>query len=109
MQTVRTCLHILPRICESGQLQHLQSLYTFRPHSNGFYLFSISVKFEFKSNHVNGRYHQTNINMKAARIVNVNEPLQIQELQTPKPKGSQILIKVQSSAVCHSDVHVWEG
>jgi D-arabinose 1-dehydrogenase-like Zn-dependent alcohol dehydrogenase len=33
--------------------------------------------------------------MKAARIVNVNEPLQIQEVQTPKPKGSQILIKVQ--------------
>ena len=32
-----------------------------------------------------------------------------QELQTPKPKGSQILIKVQSSGVCHSDVHVWEG
>ena len=47
--------------------------------------------------------------MKAARIVNVNEPLQIQELQTPKPKGSQILIKVQSVGVCHSDVHVWEG
>jgi propanol-preferring alcohol dehydrogenase len=47
--------------------------------------------------------------MKAARIVNVNEPLQIQEVQTPKPKGSQILIKVQSSGVCHSDVHVWEG
>ncbi|MGA6989641.1 MAG: alcohol dehydrogenase [Nitrososphaeraceae archaeon] len=47
--------------------------------------------------------------MKAARIVNVNEPLQIQELQTPKPKGSQVLIKVQSSGVCHSDVHVWEG
>jgi propanol-preferring alcohol dehydrogenase len=47
--------------------------------------------------------------MKAARIVNVNEPLQIQELQTPKPKGSQIIIKVQSSGVCHSDVHVWEG
>jgi Zn-dependent alcohol dehydrogenase len=46
--------------------------------------------------------------MKAARIVNVNEPLQIQELQPPKPKGSQILIKVQSSGVCHSDVHVWE-
>ena len=39
----------------------------------------------------------------------MNEPLQVQELQTPKPKGSQILIKVQSSGVCHSDVHVWEG
>jgi NADPH:quinone reductase-like Zn-dependent oxidoreductase len=47
--------------------------------------------------------------MKAARIVNVNEPLQIQELQTPKPKGPQILIKVQSVGVCHSDVHVWDG
>jgi alcohol dehydrogenase, propanol-preferring len=47
--------------------------------------------------------------MKAARIVRVNEPLQVQELQTPKPKDSQILIKIQSSGVCHSDVHVWEG
>jgi len=47
--------------------------------------------------------------MKAARIVGVKEPLQVQELQTPKPKGSQILIKIQSSGVCHSDVHVWEG
>jgi propanol-preferring alcohol dehydrogenase len=47
--------------------------------------------------------------MKAARIVKVNEPLQVQELQTPKPKGSQILVKVQASGVCHSDVHVWDG
>jgi alcohol dehydrogenase, propanol-preferring len=42
--------------------------------------------------------------MKAARIVKVNEPLQVQELQTPKPKGLQILIKVQSSGVCHSEL-----
>lgn len=47
--------------------------------------------------------------MKAARIVKLNEPLEIQDLQTPKPKGSQILIKILSSGVCHSDVHVWEG
>lgn len=47
--------------------------------------------------------------MKAARIVKLNEPLQVQDLQTPKPKGTQILIKIQSSSVCHSDVHVWEG
>jgi propanol-preferring alcohol dehydrogenase len=47
--------------------------------------------------------------MKAARIVKVNEPLQVQELQIPKPKGSQVIIKVRSSGVCHSDVHVWEG
>jgi alcohol dehydrogenase, propanol-preferring len=47
--------------------------------------------------------------MKAARIVKLNEPLQIQELQTPTPKGTQVLVKIQSSGVCHSDVHVWEG
>jgi propanol-preferring alcohol dehydrogenase len=47
--------------------------------------------------------------MNAARIVELNEPLQVQELQTPKPKGTQVLIKIQSSGVCHSDVHVWEG
>jgi alcohol dehydrogenase, propanol-preferring len=47
--------------------------------------------------------------MKAARIVNVNEPLQVQDVQIPKPIDSQILVKVQSVGVCHSDVHVWEG
>jgi alcohol dehydrogenase, propanol-preferring len=47
--------------------------------------------------------------MKAARIVKLNDPLQVQELQTPTPKGTQVLVKVQSAGVCHSDVHVWEG
>lgn len=47
--------------------------------------------------------------MRTARITQVNEPLQIQELKTPKPIGSQVLIKVQSSGVCHSDIHLWEG
>jgi len=47
--------------------------------------------------------------MKAARIVNVNEPLEIAQLETPKPRGSQVLIRVESSGVCHSDIHLWEG
>jgi alcohol dehydrogenase, propanol-preferring len=47
--------------------------------------------------------------MKSARIVEVDKPLQVQELVTPKPKGQQVLIKVQSSGVCHSDIHLWEG
>ena len=47
--------------------------------------------------------------MKAARIVKVNEKLEIQQLETPKPIGSQVLVKVQSSGVCHSDIHLWEG
>jgi propanol-preferring alcohol dehydrogenase len=47
--------------------------------------------------------------MQAARIVNVNEPLEIAQLETPKPRGSQVLIRVESSGVCHSDIHLWEG
>ena len=47
--------------------------------------------------------------MRAARIVEVNQPLQLQDLQTPVPKGAQVLVKVQSSGVCHSDIHLWEG
>ena len=39
--------------------------------------------------------------MKAARIL--NEPLQVQELQTPTPKGTQVLIWRAW------DVHVWHG
>ncbi|MFL6469413.1 MAG: alcohol dehydrogenase [Nitrososphaeraceae archaeon] len=47
--------------------------------------------------------------MNAAQIVKPKESLQIQHLETPKPKGSQVLIKVNSSGVCHSDIHLWEG
>jgi alcohol dehydrogenase, propanol-preferring len=47
--------------------------------------------------------------MEAARIIQPNESLQIQQLDTPKPKGSQVLVKVNSSGVCHSDIHLWQG
>jgi alcohol dehydrogenase, propanol-preferring len=47
--------------------------------------------------------------MKAARIVKPKEPLQVQDLETPKPKGSQVLVKVLASGVCHSDIHLWDG
>jgi propanol-preferring alcohol dehydrogenase len=47
--------------------------------------------------------------MKYDKIIEINQPLQIQENKTPKPKGSQVLVKVQSSGVCHSDIHLWEG
>ncbi|MGI0046599.1 MAG: alcohol dehydrogenase [Nitrosotalea sp.] len=47
--------------------------------------------------------------MQAARIVKIQEPLEIQNLETPKPKGSQVLIKVESAGVCHSDIHLWDG
>ncbi|HEY7110707.1 MAG TPA: alcohol dehydrogenase [Nitrososphaeraceae archaeon] len=30
-------------------------------------------------------------------------------MDRPKPKGSQVLIKVKSAGVCHSDIHLWDG
>src|SRR5919198_3479926 len=47
--------------------------------------------------------------MKAAQIIKPKDALQVQQLDTPKPKGSQVLVRVHSSGVCHSDIHLWEG
>ncbi|NIP62862.1 MAG: alcohol dehydrogenase catalytic domain-containing protein [Nitrosopumilaceae archaeon] len=47
--------------------------------------------------------------MKAARITGPNESLQISDLESAKPQGKQILVKVKSVGVCHSDLHLWEG
>jgi alcohol dehydrogenase, propanol-preferring len=47
--------------------------------------------------------------MKAARIIKPREALQVQDLETPKPKSSQVLVKVLSSSICHSDIHLWAG
>jgi len=47
--------------------------------------------------------------MKAARIIKPKESLQMQDVDIPKAKGSQVVVKVHSSGVCHSDIHLWEG
>ncbi|MGB8161660.1 MAG: alcohol dehydrogenase catalytic domain-containing protein, partial [Nitrososphaeraceae archaeon] len=47
--------------------------------------------------------------MKAARIIKPKESLQVQDLDLPKATGSQVVVKVRSSGVCHSDIHLWEG
>ncbi len=47
--------------------------------------------------------------MKSARITAPNAPLAISESETPKPEGDQVLLKVNSVGVCHSDLHLWEG
>jgi alcohol dehydrogenase, propanol-preferring len=47
--------------------------------------------------------------MKSARIVKPKEPLEIQDIKVPKPKGSQVLVRVMSAGVCHSDIHLWDG
>jgi propanol-preferring alcohol dehydrogenase len=47
--------------------------------------------------------------MRSARIVKTKEPLSLEDLGTPKPKHEQVLVRVESAGVCHSDLHLWEG
>ena len=47
--------------------------------------------------------------MKSAQIIAPNKPLEINETELPKPNGNQVIIKVKSTGVCHSDLHLWEG
>ena len=47
--------------------------------------------------------------MKAARIIKTKEPLEINDISIPKPKSDQVLVRVESAGVCHSDLHLWEG
>ena len=47
--------------------------------------------------------------MKVAQIIEPNKSLKISEIETPKPTGMQVLVKVKAVGVCHSDLHLWEG
>jgi propanol-preferring alcohol dehydrogenase len=47
--------------------------------------------------------------LKSAQIIEPNKPLQINDVEIPKPSGNQVVVKVKSTGVCHSDLHLWEG
>jgi len=47
--------------------------------------------------------------LKSAQIIEPNKPLEINETELPKPNGNQVIVKVKSTGVCHSDLHLWEG
>lgn len=36
-------------------------------------------------------------------------PLQRRERPTPKPEGTQVLLKTLAAGICHSDLHIWDG
>ena len=47
--------------------------------------------------------------MKSAKITGPNEPLVVSDFDNPEPQNNQVLVKVKSVGVCHSDLHLWEG
>ena len=47
--------------------------------------------------------------MKAYQIIENGKPLKEKNIETPKPKGKEVLIKTVACGVCHSDVHIHDG
>jgi len=47
--------------------------------------------------------------LKAAQIVEPDKPLELNQIEISEPTGTQVLVKVVSTGVCHSDLHLWEG
>jgi D-arabinose 1-dehydrogenase-like Zn-dependent alcohol dehydrogenase len=43
------------------------------------------------------------------QIVEHGRPLQKVALETPKPQGAEVLVRITRAGVCHSDVHIWDG
>ncbi len=42
-------------------------------------------------------------------IIEHGKPLQRAVRETPKPKGTEVLVRVTRCGVCHSDLHIWDG
>jgi alcohol dehydrogenase, propanol-preferring len=47
--------------------------------------------------------------MRSFRVADFNAPLKEVEEPTPRPAGTQVLLRVKAAGVCHSDLHIWEG
>ncbi|HZB92625.1 MAG TPA: alcohol dehydrogenase [Stellaceae bacterium] len=47
--------------------------------------------------------------MKSYDVVEFGAPLKAAEKPTPKPQGTEVLLRTLAAGVCHSDLHIWEG
>lgn len=47
--------------------------------------------------------------MRSFQVCQCGAPLQMNEAETPKPQGTQVLLKMLAAGVCHSDLHIWDG
>ncbi|TAM50477.1 MAG: alcohol dehydrogenase AdhP [Paraburkholderia sp.] len=47
--------------------------------------------------------------MKAAVVHAFGQPLRIEEVRVPTPEPDQILVKIEASGVCHTDLHAADG
>jgi D-arabinose 1-dehydrogenase-like Zn-dependent alcohol dehydrogenase len=42
-------------------------------------------------------------------VIEHGRPLQKVLTDTPRPRGTEVLVRITRSGVCHSDLHIWDG
>ncbi len=47
--------------------------------------------------------------MRSWQIIRWGEPLEPRDHPDPKPEGRQVVVRVLTSGICHSDLHLWQG
>ena len=46
--------------------------------------------------------------MKAVKLVTVGAPLEVQDVATPEPNDTEVLVRVAGCGVCHTDIGFWK-
>ena len=47
--------------------------------------------------------------MRAALLTGYGAPLALETVPRPVPKADEVLVKIEASGVCFTDVHIWRG
>ena len=47
--------------------------------------------------------------MRAAVVPSLGAPLEIRELPVPEPGPGQVLVRIEASGLCHTDIHAARG
>ena len=55
------------------------------------------------------RRNHVGLAMRSFQVCQCGAPLQFAEQPTPKPAGTEVLLKVMAAGVCHSDLHIADG
>ncbi len=47
--------------------------------------------------------------MTAVQMIDYGKPLEIREVPIPEIRGEEVLVRIEASGLCHSDIHLMDG
>ena len=47
--------------------------------------------------------------MRSYQIIEWGQPIELREYPTPKPEGTEVLLRITAAGICHSDLHINDG